>query len=141
MFKNWREVVHITARGREQLVSSAKTGCICFVSEEMLPTESDKNSSHYCSSLPLLRTLISFHTKSFNLILQSSYPYILISAQIKKKTKQTRKHSSTSRETEQLTTEVFNLPTPFCLYFFSFIVISWRLITLQYCSGFCHTLT
>ena len=26
----------------------------------------------------------------------------------------------------------------FCL--FSFIVISWRLITLQYCSGFCHTL-
>ena len=25
--------------------------------------------------------------------------------------------------------------------FFSFILISWRLITLQYCSGFCHTLT
>ena len=23
---------------------------------------------------------------------------------------------------------------------FSFIFISWRLITLQYCSGFCHTL-
>ena len=29
-----------------------------------------------------------------------------------------------------------------CLaFFFSFILISWRLITLQYCSGFCHTLT
>ena len=28
----------------------------------------------------------------------------------------------------------------FC-FFFSFIFISWRLITLQYCSGFCHTLT
>ena len=28
----------------------------------------------------------------------------------------------------------------FCLFVFSFI-ISWRLITLQYCSGFCHTLT
>ena len=27
------------------------------------------------------------------------------------------------------------------LFFFSFILISWRLITLQYCSGFCHTLT
>ena len=27
------------------------------------------------------------------------------------------------------------------LIFFSFIFISWRLITLQYCSGFCHTLT
>ena len=24
--------------------------------------------------------------------------------------------------------------------YFSFIFISWRLITLQYCSGFCHTL-
>ena len=30
----------------------------------------------------------------------------------------------------------------FYLFFFSFIfIISWRLITLQYCSGFCHTLT
>ena len=28
-----------------------------------------------------------------------------------------------------------------CLFSFSFIFISWRLITLQYCSGFCHTLT
>ena len=30
---------------------------------------------------------------------------------------------------------------PFFFFFFSFIFISWRLITLQYCSGFCHTLT
>ena len=29
----------------------------------------------------------------------------------------------------------------FNLKFFSFIFISWRLITLQYCSGLCHTLT
>ena len=31
----------------------------------------------------------------------------------------------------------------FCLlcFVFSLIFISWRLITLQYCSGFCHTLT
>ena len=28
-----------------------------------------------------------------------------------------------------------------CVFFFPFILISWRLITLQYCSGFCHTLT
>ena len=27
------------------------------------------------------------------------------------------------------------------IFFFSFIFVSWRLITLQYCSGFCHTLT
>ena len=27
------------------------------------------------------------------------------------------------------------------IYLFSLIFISWRLITLQYCSGFCHTLT
>ena len=26
-------------------------------------------------------------------------------------------------------------------FFFPFIFISWRLTTLQYCSGFCHTLT
>ena len=26
-------------------------------------------------------------------------------------------------------------------FFFSFIFISWKLIALQYCSGFCHTLT
>ena len=26
-------------------------------------------------------------------------------------------------------------------YFFSLIFVSWRLIILQYCSGFCHTLT
>ena len=30
--------------------------------------------------------------------------------------------------------------TTLCL-FFSFIFVSWRLITSQYCSGFCHTLT
>ena len=27
------------------------------------------------------------------------------------------------------------------LFFFSFIFICWRLITLQCCSGFCHTST
>ena len=31
--------------------------------------------------------------------------------------------------------------TLFFGFFFSFIFISWRLISLQYCSGFCHTLT
>ena len=29
----------------------------------------------------------------------------------------------------------------FYFFIFSFIFISWRLTTLQYCSGFCHTLT
>ena len=29
----------------------------------------------------------------------------------------------------------------FFQFFFPIIFISWRLITLQYCSGFCHTLT
>ena len=29
----------------------------------------------------------------------------------------------------------------FLIFFFSFIFISWRLITSQHCSGFCHTLT
>ena len=35
----------------------------------------------------------------------------------------------------------FLLSTLFIYVFFSFIFISWRLITLQYWSGFCHTLT
>ena len=35
-----------------------------------------------------------------------------------------------------------NLPRLFLfLFFFPFIFISWRLITLQHCSVFCHTLT
>ena len=29
----------------------------------------------------------------------------------------------------------------FFYYYFPLVFISWRLITLQYCSGFCHTLT
>ena len=34
------------------------------------------------------------------------------------------------------------IPGPQLLFFFfPFIFISWRLITLQYCSGFFHTLT
>ena len=37
--------------------------------------------------------------------------------------------------------EYILVPIGFSLFFFSFIFISWRLITLQYCSGFCHTLT
>ena len=30
---------------------------------------------------------------------------------------------------------------PHCMLFLKFIYFNWRLITLQYCSGFCHTLT
>ena len=36
---------------------------------------------------------------------------------------------------------LFVVATNWKLFFFPFIFISWRLITLQYCSGFCHTLT
>ena len=43
--------------------------------------------------------------------------------------------------------EVFDMPglwrmkRGFLFIYFPFIFISWRLVTLQYCSGFCHTLT
>ena len=38
--------------------------------------------------------------------------------------------------------EVMGLDTKIFFFFnFLFICISWRLITLQYCSGICHTLT
>ena len=33
------------------------------------------------------------------------------------------------------------VPWPVLIFFPPFIFISWRLITLQYCSGFCHPLT
>ena len=40
------------------------------------------------------------------------------------------------------TISYMSIATPvFSLFLFSLIFISWRLITLQYCSGFCHTLT
>ena len=35
----------------------------------------------------------------------------------------------------------FPLSVSFFFFFLSFIFISWKLITFQYCSGFCHTLT
>ena len=39
------------------------------------------------------------------------------------------------------TAHLFFFLTLVMFIFFPFIFISWRLITLQYCSGFCHTLT
>ena len=42
-------------------------------------------------------------------------------------------------EGEPVPKSALNLNTIF--FFFSFIFISWRLITLQYCGGFCHTVT
>ena len=40
-----------------------------------------------------------------------------------------------------LVEDLFDNSASDALFFFPFIFISWRLITLQYCSGFCHTLT
>ena len=37
--------------------------------------------------------------------------------------------------------KALNLHNKIFVCLFSFTFISWRLITLQYCSGFCHTLT
>ena len=48
-----------------------------------------------------------------------------------------RSLSSAEREVKGFRQQIFF----FCFFFFPFIFISWRLITLQYCSGFCHTLT
>ena len=35
----------------------------------------------------------------------------------------------------------WNVPLVSLIFFFKFIYFNWRLITLQYCSVFCHTLT
>ena len=57
----------------------------------------------------------------------------------------------TTRVMSEELSSVFKKPTLKCklsvvettvyFFFFSFIFISWRLITSQHCSGFCHTLT
>ena len=49
--------------------------------------------------------------------------------------------NKTGTEALTCTKPSFSLNRKYCCFFFSFIFISWRLITLQYCSGFCHTLT
>ena len=47
----------------------------------------------------------------------------------------------TTGKTTALTRWTFVVKVMSLLFiYFSFIFISWRLITLQYCSGFCHTL-
>ena len=40
-----------------------------------------------------------------------------------------------NKQGDNITALIYSFPN-----FFSFIFISWRLITLQYCSGFCYTL-
>ena len=48
---------------------------------------------------------------------------------------------SMERDNKHLIISVYSLYSE-PIYFFSHLFfISWRLITLQYCSGFCHTLT
>ena len=49
--------------------------------------------------------------------------------------------SWTIKKAECQRIDAFELLSWRLFFFFSFIFISWRLITLQYCSGFCHTLT
>ena len=55
------------------------------------------------------------------------------------------KYDMVKQEMEQVNTDILGISelklTGMGEFFFSFIFISWRLITLQYCSGFCHTLT
>ena len=51
----------------------------------------------------------------------------------------TNTHSHTHTHGKLMLT--MNCPLEYVKLFFLFIFISWRLITLQYCSGFCHTLT
>ena len=49
--------------------------------------------------------------------------------------------SWTVKKAESRKTDVFELWCWRRLFFFHLFFISWRLITLQYCCGFCHTLT
>ena len=88
------------------------------------------------SSLWVLRTHLCFaESEPFN------KPLIMV-GKFHLKEKCGEKHLSTLhfyRPSFALTFKLTNLKIQ--LFFFSFLFISWRLITLQYCSGFCHTLT
>ena len=82
-----------------------------------------------------LKSLLQHHSSKASILqhssfftIQLSHPYV------------------TSGKTIALTRQTFvgkvmSLLFIIYLFIFSFIFISWRLITLQYCSGFCHTLT
>ena len=52
----------------------------------------------------------------------------------------TMKHAGSQFQTRDWT-HTDSIGSRNSFFFFPFIFISWRLITLQYCSGFCHTLT
>ena len=55
-----------------------------------------------------------------------------------------RERLTSSRSHNEWKSQASNsgMPAPaLCYFFFPFIFINWRLITLQYYSGFCHTLT
>ena len=64
--------------------------------------------------------------------------YILIKLT---KTKHKERILKAAREKQQVTYKGNPIHLTVDLFFFPFIFISRRLITLQYCSGFCHTLT
>ena len=103
-----------------------------------------KSTTHCCCEtiwLPLCLFWLSYQHKPIKV---KFYPQMEV---IAKRLKSNLVHLGRREEEE----EKLLLYHPFHLYthththiyffFFSFIFISWRLITLQYCSGFCHTLT
>ena len=88
----------------------------------------------------LPRLIITFLPRSKHLLiswLQSPSAVILEPRKIKSDTVSTVS-PSISQEAMQPDAMILVFWT---LSFFFFFLISWRLITLQYCSGFCHTLT
>ena len=83
---------------------------------------------------------ILYHSAFF--IVQLSYPYMTTGKTIAL-TRQTFAGKVMSLLFNMLSRLVMTfLPrNKHLFFFFPFIFISWRTITLQYCSGFCHTLT
>ena len=89
----------------------------------LMPFKSKSNNfAHFLKMLLCLPSVLRVKSDSAHLILVFTSTFLLL----------TVPHQGKS------------FPSPGPLYhprlFFSFL-ISWRLITLQYCSGFCHTLT
>ena len=100
------------------------------------------HKTHSCKHLKHLLPLLKYVLNCKKKRLVS----IWIEDQIKENQKQSswqskRKHYLQNIPRPSAWKWLWNWPLKSQVFFFSFIFISCRLITLQYCSGFCHTLT
>ena len=143
--------------------SNEYSGLLSFRMDWMDLLEAQGTDSQESSPIPQFKASILQHSAFF--IVQLSHPYMTTGKTIALTRRKSLLFSMLSRlvisflprskclliswlqspsavilEPKKLVCHCFHC-FPIFFFFLSFIFISWRLITLQYCSGFCHTLT